>query len=426
MDKLFKWIEEKLLPPMASLAEQRHLRAIRDGIISTMPLVMIGSLFVLIVNFPVPVWTSFVEPFRATMMIPFRITIGLMAVYASFGMGQSLAKSYGLDGLTGGILSVGSFLMANVPANAIIADTAEELGFVMPMEHLGGSGLFTAILTMIIAVEILRFTKEKNITIKLPEQVPGSVARSFEAIIPGLFSLSLIWLIVHVIGFDINETIIRIFEPIANFAGNSYLGVLIPVVLITMLWSAGVHGVSVIGSILRPIWLILLEQNVSAIAEGGVAQNIGTEGFFDLFIWIGGSGGTLAIVLLFMFSKSEYLKQIGKLSLIPGIFNINEPIIFGAPIVLNPILAIPFVIGPVITTTITYIAMNFDLVAKVSVITPFTVPAPIKAYLSTNGDWRAIILVLINFIVYLLIGYPFVRAYDKKMYKEELKNVEEQ
>ncbi|MDT2812485.1 PTS sugar transporter subunit IIC [Vagococcus lutrae] len=409
-----------MLPPMAKLAEQKHLRAVRDGIISTMPLIMIGSFFVLLVNFPIPAWTNLIQPYVPSIMLPYRITVGLMALYASYGMGYSLAKSYDLDGISGGSLSLGTFLMTMTPVIGKAVEGDAELGWVLPMNFLGGGGMFTAILTMILAVEILRFCKEKNVTIRLPEQVPDSVARSFEAIIPGMISLTLIWFVSHILKFNINEAIMKIFNPVVDIAGNTYLGVLIPVLLICLLWAAGVHGVSVIGSIVRPLWLVLLEQNITEVANGGVAQNIGTEGFFDLFIWIGGSGGTLALCILFMMSKSAYMKQIGRLSLIPGIFNINEPIMFGAPIVLNPILAIPFVISPVVTTTITYIAMKFDFVAKVSVVTPFAIPAPIKAYLSTNGDWRAIILVLINFAVYFAIYYPFVKAYDKKMYAEEL------
>ena len=170
---------------------------------------------------------------------------------------------------------------------------------------------------MILAVEILRFVKKKNVTIRLPEQVPDSVARSFEAIIPCMISLTLIWFVSHILKFNINEAIMKIFNPVVDIAGNTYLGVLIPVLLICLLWAVGVHGVSVIGSIVRPLWLVLLEQNITEVANGGVAQNIGTEGFFDLFIWIGGSGGTLALCILFMMSKSAYMKQIGRLSLIP-------------------------------------------------------------------------------------------------------------
>ncbi|CAM3723317.1 PTS sugar transporter subunit IIC [Erysipelothrix urinaevulpis] len=418
MEKLFSFIEDKLLPPLAGLAEQRYLRAIRDGIISTMPLVMIGSFYILVVMFPIPAWRSFIEPWIGNMMLPFRITIGLMAVYASYGMGSSLARSYDLDGTSGGSLSLAAFLMTIIPQVAQLED-GTGLGFVLPMEYLGGAGMFTAILTMILAVEILRFTQKNNLTIRLPEQVPASVARSFEAIIPGMITITIVWIISVVLGLNVNQLIMQLFSPLVNIAGNSYLGVVIPTVLITLLWASGIHGVSIIGSLLRPIWLVLLEQNMTAVANGQVPGNIGTEGFYDLFVWIGGSGGTLALCILFMFSKSTYLKQIGKLSVVPGIFNINEPIIFGAPIVLNPVLAIPFIVGPFLTSTITYIAMKFELVAKVSVVTPFAIPAPIKAYLSTNGDWRAVVLVLINFAIYFAVFAPFVKAYDKQMLAEE-------
>lgn len=418
MEKLFSFIEDKLLPPLAGLAEQRYLRAIRDGIISTMPLVMIGSFYILVVMFPIPAWRSFIEPWIGNMMLPFRITIGLMAVYASYGMGSSLARSYDLDGTSGGSLSLAAFLMTIIPQIAQLED-GTGLGFVLPMEYLGGAGMFTAILTMILAVEILRFAQNNNLTIRLPEQVPASVARSFEAIIPGFITITIVWIITVVFGLNVNQLIMQLFSPLVNIAGNSYLGVVVPTVLITLLWASGIHGVSIIGSLLRPIWLVLLEQNMTAVANGQVPTNIGTEGFYDLFVWIGGSGGTLALCILFMMSKSTYLKQIGKLSVVPGIFNINEPIIFGAPIVLNPILAIPFIVGPFLTSTVTYIAMKFELVAKVSVVTPFAIPAPIKAYLSTNGDWRAVVLVFINFAIYFAVFAPFVKAYDKQMLAEE-------
>lgn len=420
MEKALAWIEEKLLPPLSKLAEQRHLQAVRDGIISTMLMIMIGSFFVLIVNFPVPAWKELIAPYVAQIMIPYRITVGLMAVYAAYGMGSVLAQSYKLDGTSGGVLSLGAFLMTIVPQVAVSEATGNSLGFTLPMTYLGGAGMFTAILSMIIAVEILRFCKEHNVTIRMPEQVPPAVARPFEAIIPGMIVITLMWFVAVILKININEVLMGVFSPLVSIAGNSYAGVIIPVLLITILWSAGVHGVSVIGSIMRPIWIVLLEQNITAVAEGRVATNIGTEGFFDLFVWIGGSGGTLALCVLMLFCKSSYLKQIGKLSIVPGIFNINEPVVFGAPIVVNPILAIPFIVGPAITTTITYIAMKLDLVARVSVVAPFAVPAPIKAYLSTGGDWRAVILVLINFTISLLIYYPFVKSYDKKLLAEEV------
>lgn len=413
-----KFMDEKMMPPMARLSEQKHLKAIRDGIISTLSLILIGCFFLLIINIPITAWKDFIAPYSAKIVLPFRITMGLMCLYASYGMGYSLARSYKLDGVSGGVLSMAGLLSLNVPLNVTDKATDTALGWVLKMEYLGGAGMFTAIISMIIAVEVLRFCKTRKLTVKMPEQVPESVSRSFEALIPAAIIITLFWIVRVMLNFDVNIFITKLFSPLVNIAGNTYLGVLLPTLFICLLWASGIHGVSVIGSLLRPIWLVLLDENMAVAAAGGVASNIGTEGFFDLFVWIGGSGGTLALCILFLFSKSAYLKQVGKFSIIPGLFNINEPIMFGAPIVLNPILAIPFVVGPVINTTITYIAMSLGFVNKVSVMAPWVLPAPIKAVMATN-DWRAAVLVLINFAVSITIFYPFFKMYEKNLIKEE-------
>ena len=418
-----KFMDEKMMPPMAKLSEQKHLKAIRDGIISTLSLILIGCFFLLIINIPITAWKDFIAPYSAKIVLPFRITMGLMCLYASYGMGYSLARSYKLDGISGGVLSMAGLLSLNIPLNVTDKATDTALGWVLKMEYLGGAGMFSAIISMIIAVEILRFCKTRKLTVKMPEQVPESVSRSFEALIPAAIIITLFWIVRVMLNFDVNIFITKLFSPLVKIAGNTYLGVLLPTLFICLLWVSGIHGVSVIGSLLRPIWLVLLDENMAAVAAGGVANNIGTEGFFDLFVWIGGSGGTLALCILFIFSKSVYLKQVGKFSIIPGLFNINEPIMFGAPIVLNPILAIPFVVGPVINTTITYIAMSLGLVNKVSVMAPWVLPAPIKAVMATN-DWRAAVLVMINFAVSITIFYPFFKMYEKNLIKEENQEVE--
>lgn len=418
-----KFMDEKMMPPMARLSEQKHLKAVRDGIISTLSLILIGCFFLLIINIPITPWKDFIAPYAAKIVLPFRVTMGLMCLYASYGMGYSLARSYKLDGVSGGVLSMAGLLSLNIPLNVTDKATDTALGWVLKMEYLGGAGMFTAIISMIIAVEILRFCKTRKLTVKMPEQVPESVSRSFEALIPAAIIITLFWIVRVMLDFDVNIFITKLFSPLVNIAGNTYLGVLLPTLFICLLWASGIHGVSVIGSLLRPIWLVLLDENMAAAAAGGIANNIGTEGFFDLFVWIGGSGGTLALCILFLFSKSAYLKQVGKFSIIPGLFNINEPIMFGAPIVLNPILAIPFVVGPVINTTITYIVMSLGLVNKVSVMAPWVLPAPIKAVMATN-DWRAAILVMINFAISIIIFYPFFKMYEKNLLKEENQQVE--
>lgn len=414
MNKFFEWVERVLMPPMAKLSEQKHLRAIRDGIVSTLPLIIVGSFFMIFAFPPIPKLADKMSPeLVGKILIPFRLTMGLMALYASYGIGHSLARSYKLDGVSGGILAMAAFIMTTMPL------TMEEVGFVLPMGNLGGSGMFVAILMAIFAVEIMRFLQTKNIMIKMPEGVPDSVARSFEALIPAAVVITIIWIVRVMLGFDIQAFIMNLFKPLVR-AGNTLPGVLIPILLITLLWAAGIHGVSVVGSIARPIWMVLLDENMTALAEGAkVLPNIAPEPFFQWFIWIGGSGATLGLVLLFLTSKSDYLKRLGRTSLLPGICNINEPIIFGAPIVLNPLLGIPFIIGPIVTGIITYAAMYFNIVARPSITPPWTLPAPIGAYLATNGDWKAVILVIINILITMAIYYPFFKAYEKQLLKEE-------
>lgn len=431
MERFLKWVEEKFMPPMARLAEQRHLRAIRDGIISTLSLIIVGSFFLIIASPPVKSWADAVAPYAGKILIPFRMTMGLMALYAAYGMGYSLAKSYKLDGVSGGVLSLAAFLLMTIPVNmdAVLKEAAKAgvkgantMGWVLPMGTLGGAGMFAAILAMIFAVEVLRLLKKYNVTIKMPEQVPESVARSFEALIPAAVIIVVVWFVRVWLNFDIQKFLMDIFAPVKGVAGNSIWGVVVPVFFITLLWASGIHGVSIIGSILRPVWLVLLEENASALAAGQAMPNILPEQFFQWFIWIGGSGATLGLCILMVFSKSEYLKRVGRFSIIPGIFNINEPIIFGAPLVMNPLLAIPFIVGPLVTGVLSYVAVASGIVGKFAINAPWTLPAPIGAYFATNGNLPAVLLVLVNIAITTVIYYPFFKVYEKKMIAEEHQN----
>ncbi|SFH54783.1 PTS sugar transporter subunit IIC [Pisciglobus halotolerans] len=428
MTNFLNWIENKFMPPLAKLAEQKHLKAVRDGVISTLSLIIIGCFFLVIGNPPIQSWADAIAPYVNQITIPFRITTGLMSLYAAYGMGYSLAKSYKLDGVSGGVLSLATFLMLTIPLNVDASlPEGEGIGWVLPMGNLGGSGMFSAILAMIFAVEVLRFFKEKKMMITMPEQVPESVARSFEALIPGAFVIIVVWVIRVLLGFDINSMLMSIFSPLNNILGNNLIGVLLPVVLITLLWAAGVHGVSVIGSIVRPMWLVMLEANGQALIDGAQPNElpyIAPEQFYQWLVWIGGSGATLSLCALLLFAKSAYLKQVGRFSIVPALFNINEPLIFGTPIVMNPILAIPFVLAPTVTTTISYFAVKFGIVNGFSVNAPWTLPAPVGAFLSASNDWKAAALVIINIILAGIIYYPFVKVYDKKMLEEE--NAQEQ
>lgn len=417
MEKFANFLDTKLSTPMAKLAEQRHLRAVRDGIIATLPLIIVGSLFIIIGIPPLPQdWalTQFLKSNAGTIMLPYRMTMYIMTLYATWGIGYSLAKSYKLDGVTGGILAAISFLLTIVP------QSVEGAGWMMPMANLGGGGMFVGILTAIFAVEVLRFTTVKNFRIKMPEQVPASVARSFEALTPTAIVVIVMASISYYASFDWHGFIGKIISPLLS-ATDTLPSVWILIILVTFFWSFGIHGVSIVGSIARPLWLQLLDQNTAAAASGEtVLPAIAAEPFFQWFIWVGGSGATIGLVIcLALFAKSAYGKQLGRAALIPGIFNINEPIIFGAPIVLNPTLIIPFIITPLVTGTLAWFAMSMNFVSRVVVTAPWTLPGPVGAFLATGGDWRASVLNILCIVISVVIYYPFVKMYDKKLKVEE-------
>lgn len=439
MSSFANFLDKKLSTPMAKLAEQRHLRAVRDGIIATLPLIIVGSFFLIIANPPLPQSWGIYKTLKAnaaTIVLPYRMTMYIMTVYACWGIGYSLAKSYKLDGVTGGTLSAAAFLLTLVPKSvgALAPELMEIIngnpdllkwyqgvpqGFQMPMANMGGGGMFVGIIVSILAVEIFRFTNKSGFKVSMPEQVPPSVARSFEALTPAAIIVLLIGSITYYLQFDWHGFIGKIVTPLVK-ASDTLPSVWILAILQDFFWSFGIHGASVVGSIARPVWLILLEQNSAAAAAGAPLTAIAAEPFFQWFIWIGGSGCTIGLVIaLAIFAKSTYGKQLGRTALVPGIFNINEPIIFGAPIVLNPTLIIPFIITPLVTATLSWFAMSLGLVSRVVVTAPWTLPGPIGAFVATGGDWRASVLNIICIVISVIIYYPFVKIFDKKLSLEE-------
>lgn len=439
LDKFTEFLDTKLSTPMAKLAEQRHLRAVRDGIVASLPLIIVGSFFLIVAFPPLPeAWgiTQFLKANAGTILLPYRMTFFIISIYSTFGIGYSLSKSYKLDGLTGGILATATFLLTIVPT-AIggltpdlleIVEKSPELlawynsvpqGWQMPMGNLGGGSMFVAIITSIIGVEIYRLINKSKFKITMPDAVPTSVARSFEALTPAAVIVVVMAVVTYFLGFDWHGFVAKLVAPLVS-ATDTLPSVIILIFLITFFWSFGIHGVSIIGSLARPLWIQLLDANTAAYAAGQTVPGIAAEPFFQWFIWVGGSGATIGLAILLAFrAKSAYAKSLGKATIVPAIFNINEPIIFGAPIVLNPILIIPFVVAPIIMGTVSWFAMSADLVSKVVVTAPWTLPGPIGAYLATGGDWRASVLNIICIIISIVVYYPFVKMYDKKLLQEE-------
>lgn len=427
MNGFMSFMEQKIMPTTQKIAGQRHLLAIRNGVISTLPLTIVGSFFVIFLNLPIDAYIEWIAPFRHILDIPFRFTVGLMALYAAFGVGASLANFYQLNQLSAGLLSVLAFLLASVEPIQITKAVPGviDAGRYISVGTLSATSLFGAIVTALIAVEIYHFMIKHNISIKLPDSVPPAVSNSFAALIPTLAVILLFWGIRYGLKFDVNTTITYLIAPLKSvLVGNNLFGGLLTVFLIVFFWSFGIHGPAILGPIIRPMWDSAILENMEVFTATGNAHqlpNLFTEQFIQWFVWIGGSGSTLALVIMFMFSKSKFLKELGRLSFVPGLFNINEPIIFGAPIVMNPILIIPFVITPLVTTTVSYFAVVSGMIPMMMAKLPFTMLAPIAAIISTDWTIMAGVLVLVNFVISFVIYYPFFKMYEKQQLAGEEK-----
>lgn len=435
MNKFISALEKYVMPVAGRIAEQKHLQAIRDGIILAMPLLIIGSLFLILGFLPIPGYNEFMagifgENWLEKLLYPVSATFDIMALVVSFGVAYRLAEKYKVDALSAGAISLSTFLLATPYKIPFTPEGSKEtimVGGGIPVEWVGSKGLFVAMILAIISTEIYRKIIQKNIVIKLPEGVPPAVARSFVALIPGFTVLCVVWvarLIIELTPFKSFHNIVTVLlsKPLSTL-GGSLFGAIVAVLLIQLLWSVGLHGAAIVGGIMGPIWLSLMDENRKIFQEhpGAVLPHVITQQFFDLWIYVGGSGATLALAMAMLFrSRSQQLKKLGRLAIAPGIFNINEPITFGMPIVMNPLLIIPFIIVPIVITIVSYFAMSTGLVAKPSgVAVPWTTPFIISGYLATGGKISGSILQIVNFFIALVIYYPFFAMWDKQKVEEE-------
>lgn len=419
-------IEKRLAPMAGVIAQQRYVLAIRDGFIAALPFMIVGS-FMLVFIFPpissnttfqfAKAWLNFSANYREQLMLPFNMSMGLMTIFISIGVGASLGKQYSLDPITTGLLSLMSFMLV----------AADLKNGALSMQYFSGQGIFTALLCSIYATEVYRWLKKRNITIRLPEQVPPGVSRSFEVLIPVIVIMitlhPLNLFIEHATGMILPEAIMAMLKPLVA-ASDSLLAVILAVLLCQILWFAGIHGTMIVTGIMNPFWMANLASNQAALAAGEAIPHTFVQGFWDHFLFIGGVGSTLPLAILLIRSRAAHLRTIGRMGFVPGLFNINEPILFGAPIIMNPILFIPFVFIPVINAILAWYAIDLGLVEKVVMMTAWTTPAPIGASWATNWAIAPVILCFICMAIAALMYYPFVKAYEKTLLAVDNSNVE--
>lgn len=414
-----RFIERTIFPLAQILSSNKHLIAIREGFQMTMPFVVIGSLFIPLLYPPFdlanyPNIAEFLRLNHGSFQYILRHTFGLVALFLAFGVSASLAKQYQiperLSGLTGSL----SFLMLtgvmNMPQNGNFLGGSNN--------YLGGNGLFTALIAAIYSVEVIRFFYQKKWVFQLPDEVPLLTRRSFDLMSPLLFiviSLSVFNTVLkQTTGYYLPDLITSLFQPLI-MATDTLTAILLAVFLCQLLWFTGIHGAVVVTGIMNPFWFAGLIANQEAIAAGIEPSHFFVQGFWDYFLLIGGVGSTLPLAFMALRSKNKQLQSIGKVSLIPSIFNINEPIIFGFPIIMNPLFLLPFICVPMLNAVITWHLMQFGVLDVFVTMLPWSMPAPIGASLAANGSLNNMLACLFAIFVSWALYRPFFKAHEKQL-----------
>lgn len=409
---MMEFMNKYVVPPLTVLSENTYLSAIRAGMVSVVPLTIIGGLFLIVAYFPVTGWDAIVESYLPLLEIPVTATFGLLAVFACFFVAYDLGKQLKQEAIVSAAMATVIFLMVQIK----LEDQT------LSMDGLGSAGLFTAILIALITVQVQKFFTDHNFVIRLPENVPPVVSESFLSLIPLIFLVIVFWIIRFWLGVDINGTLEYLLSPIKQ-ALNTLPGILMYAFLVTMLWSIGINGDNAMDAIVAPIFLQYLAENVTAMSQGEPLPYVTAYGFFTAFVNVGGTGATIALALILMNSKEPGFRKVSRLSLPTQIFQINEPIFFGIPIVLNPIFMIPYIVNALVLTASTYLLMDWNVIHKPFVNVPWTTPPIIGHYLVTGGDWKAVVWGAISIVIAMLIYYPFAKVAERQRLKAEAAGV---
>jgi PTS system cellobiose-specific IIC component len=431
------FINDKIIPPVMAFINTPVMQALKDGLLYSMPMMIVGSVFLLLQQFP---WTP-VQTFLTNIGmydifgVTYNNTFSIMALVASVGIGYTYVKNAGYEGLPAGVISLSCWLMSQ-PQTITSGDT--EVSGVIVRDWLAGKGMIAALLIGIIVGVIYTWFMKKNITIKMPAGVPQGVANAFTALIPAAVIVVVMTLLVYVVeiatGGSVLELIYTVIQSPLQGVTDNLGGVFIYTFLVSFFWWFGIHGATIMSGILGSIITANYAEN-EQIYQAGLKSDpnftltsstegvhVFTQQIIDQFCTVTGSGLTLGLVVyMLFFAKSEQIKSIGKLGIGPGIFNINEPVLFGTPIVLNPMLAIPFIAAPVLSGCLTYLLCDWGILPIFRGITvPWTTPPVLSGLLI--GGVRGMIWQIIVIVGSFFIYFPFIKAYDNQCYKEEQEN----
>lgn len=419
-------LESIFMPLAEAIGRNKYLMSIRDGFLVSTPLLIIGSLFLLVGNFPIEAWTDFIanQGWAGYIGKPASATFDIMAILATLGIAYAFAGRMNVDKIFGAATALVSWFTVMPFTIDTVLDTGETLSISgIPFGWVGSKGIFIGIACAFLSVHIYAWVNSKGWVIKMPEGVPPTVEQSFSALIPAgvvvfvFFAVN--WIFALTPYGSAFQFVFEILQAPLLSLGNTLGAMVIAYIFLHFFWFFGVNGGSVVGAVFNPILQTLAAENASALQAGLPIPNIISQQFQDLFATFGGCGSTLSLLIaMILFCKSKRVTELAKLSLVPGIFGINEPIVFGLPIVLNPTILVPFVLVPTVNIVISYFAMYLGLVPYCNGIQlPWTTPVIISGFLSTN--WAGAVLQAILLVIGVFIYLPFIKMIDKQYLQEE-------
>ena len=420
MNKLIAFIE-KGKPFFEKLSRNIYLRAIRDGFIAGMPVILFSSIFILIAFVPNSWGFQWSDDVVALLMKPYSYSMGILAVLVAGTTAKSLTDSVNRSMEKTNQINYMSTLLAAIVGLLMLAADPIENGFATGF--LGTKGLLSAFLAAFVTVSIYKVCVKNNVTIRMPDEVPPNISQVFKDVIP--FTLSVVSLYAldllarHFVGASVAESIGKFFAPLFS-AADGYLGITIIFGAFAFFWFVGIHGPSIVEPAIAAITYANAEVNLNLIQQGMHADKILTSGTQMFIVTMGGTGATLVVPFMFMWlTKSKRNRAIGRASVVPTFFGVNEPILFGAPLVLNPIFFIPFIFAPIANVWIFKFFIETLGMNSFTANLPWTTPAPLGLVLGTNFQLLSFILAALLIVVDVVIYYPFLKVYDEQILEEE-------
>ena len=426
MDRLVQQIE-KAKPLFEKVSRNKYLRAVKDGFISAMPVVLFSSLFMLVAYVPNIFGFHWSPEVEAMIVKPYNYSMGVLGLLVAGTTAKALTGSFNRDLEKTNQINDTSTMLAAIVGFLLLSADAIEGGF--GNGFLGTTGLISAFVAAFIVVNIYNFFIKNNITIKMPDEVPPNIAQTFLDVIPfaastmALYGVDLI--VRQFSGVNFAAMVIQLFQPLFS-AADGYIGLAIIYGAMAMFWFIGIHGPSIVEPAVTAIMFVNLDANLALLQAGEHASNALTPGIQYFVATMGGTGATLVVPFMFMWlAKSKQNKAIGKASVVPTSFGVNEPILFGAPLILNPVFFIPFILTPIVNVWIFKAFVDILGMNSFMYFLPWTTPGPIGLILGTGIAPLAILLAVILIVVDVLIYYPFFKVYDQEIYDKELLEAEQ-